>query len=67
MVIPVNVAKILGQCGVEFGILGAEESCCGNEIRRMGEMGLFEDLQQGNAAAFKKYGVKEISPCRLTA
>ena len=60
MVIPVNVAKILGQCGVEFGILGAEESCCGNEIRRMGEMGLFEDLQQGNDAAFKKYGVKEI-------
>jgi len=35
MVIPVNVAKILNKCGVEFGILGAEESCCGNEIRRM--------------------------------
>src|SRR4030042_1132892 len=37
MVIPVNVAKILNKCGVEFGILGAEEVCCGNEIRRMGE------------------------------
>jgi Fe-S oxidoreductase len=60
MVIPVNVAKILSQCGMEFGILGAEEVCCGNEIRRMGEMGLFEDLQQGNASAFEKHGVKEI-------
>jgi len=60
MVIPANVAKILSKAGVEFGILGAEESCCGNEIRRMGEMGLFEELQEANAAAFQKYGVKEI-------
>jgi Fe-S oxidoreductase len=60
MVIPANVARILNQGGVEFGILGAEEACCGNEIRRMGEAGLFEDLQEGNTAAFKKYGVKEV-------
>ena len=60
MVIPVNVAKILNKGGIEFGILGAEEACCGNEIRRMGELGLFEDLQTGNMAAFQKYGVKEI-------
>jgi Fe-S oxidoreductase len=60
MVIPANVAKILTKGGVEFGILGAEESCCGNEMRRMGEMGLFEELQQANTAAFQKYGVKEI-------
>lgn len=60
MVIPANVARILKQGGVEFGILGAEESCCGNEIRRMGEAGLFEDLQEANKKAFQKYGVKEI-------
>lgn len=60
MVIPVNVARILTKGGLEFGILGAEESCCGNEIRRMGEAGLFEELQGLNTAAFKKYGVKEI-------
>jgi Fe-S oxidoreductase len=60
MVIPANVAKILTKGGVEFGILGAEESCCGNEMRRMGETGLFEELQQANTAAFQKYGVKEI-------
>jgi Fe-S oxidoreductase len=60
MVIPANVAKIFQKGGLEFGILGAEEACCGNEIRRMGETGLFEELQGGNAAAFKKYGVQEI-------
>ncbi len=60
MVIPVNVAKILKKGGLEFGILGKEEACCGNEIRRMGELGLFEELQEENAATFEKYGVKEI-------
>ena len=60
MVIPMNVTKIFQKGGLEFGILGAEEACCGNEIRRMGETGLFEELQGDNTKAFKKYGVKEI-------
>ncbi len=60
MVIPVNVATILNKGGLEFGILGEEEACCGNEIRRIGESGLFEELQEENSAAFKEYGVQEI-------
>ena len=60
MVIPVNVAHILHRAGIEFGVLGEEESCCGNEIRRIGELGLFEELSEENKANFKEYGVKEI-------
>jgi Fe-S oxidoreductase len=60
MVIPVNVATLLHRGGVEFGVLGAEEACCGNEIRRIGEAGLYEELQEENMAAFKEYGVREI-------
>jgi Fe-S oxidoreductase len=60
MVIPKNVARVLSRGGVEVGVLGAEEACCGNEIRRMGEAGLFEELRGANIAAFEKYGVKEI-------
>jgi len=60
MVIAQNVAKILNGGGVEFGVLRAEEACCGNEIRRMGEMGLYEDLREQNTATFQKYGIKEI-------
>jgi Fe-S oxidoreductase len=41
-------------------VLGEEESCCGNEIRRIGESGLFEELQEENTATFKEYGVTEI-------
>lgn len=60
MVIPRNVATILNKGGLEFGVLGKEEACCGNEIRRMGEVGLFEELFEENMAAFNKYGVREI-------
>jgi Fe-S oxidoreductase len=60
IVIPVNVARLLNAGGVEFGILGEEEGCCGNEIRRIGEAGLFEELKEENTANFQKYGVKEI-------
>lgn len=60
MVIPVNVATLLNRAGLEFGILGEEEACCGNEIRRIGELGLFEELQEENLATLREYGIKEI-------
>jgi len=60
MVIPINVANILNRAGYEFGILGDEECCCGNEIRRIGELGLFEELMEENSANFEKYEIKEI-------
>jgi len=60
MVIPMNVAKILNKGGIEFGVLGTEEACCGNEIRRMGEFGLYEELQEENMATFQNYGIQEI-------
>ncbi len=60
MVIPANVARLLHTAGVEFGILGEDEACCGNEIRRMGESGLFEELREENVANFQECGVREI-------
>lgn len=60
MVIPANVARILRAGGYEFGVLGEEEACCGNEIRRIGESGLFEVLQEENIVCFQEYGVQEI-------
>ena len=59
-----KVAKALVQClhraEVEFGILGTEEKCCGSEIRRMGEEGLFEMLVEDNLNVFKKYPLRLI-------
>jgi len=45
---------------VEFGILGQEESCCGSEVRRLGEAGLFEMLVEENMELWGEYGVKKV-------
>ena len=50
----------LHRAGIDFGILGNEEQCCGNEIRGMGEIGLFEELMQMNIEKFETYGIKQI-------
>src|SRR5206468_6790680 len=41
-------ARILHDAGVDFGILYDSEQTAGNDIRRIGEEGLFESLAQSN-------------------
>jgi len=59
-----NVAKSTAKCfekaGLNYGILGDEEGCCGSEIYGMGEKGLFEFLVEENMKAFNKYGLKQV-------
>lgn len=59
-----NVAKSLVSCfkktGVDFGTLGDEENCCGNEVYGMGEKGLFELLVEENVKLFQKYNVSQV-------
>ena len=45
---------------VDFCTLGTDESCCGNEVRRMGEMGLFEMLVEENGELFRSVGASRI-------
>jgi len=54
------LAKGLFKAGVNFGILGNEETCCGSEVRRMGEEGLFEMLVEDNLNLFHKHGITQI-------
>ena len=53
-------AKVLQAAGVDFGILGTEESCCGEPARRIGNEYLFQMLAQQNIETLKGYGVKRI-------
>jgi Fe-S oxidoreductase len=59
-----QVAKALAfnlqRAEVDFGILGNEEQCCGSEIRRMGESGLFEELVEKNVERFDNYRIERI-------
>ncbi|NQT30789.1 MAG: (Fe-S)-binding protein [Deltaproteobacteria bacterium] len=54
------VAKLLKLAGVNFGILGAEESCCGEPARRLGNEYLFQMQAAKNIEILKNYGVKRI-------
>jgi len=53
-------AKLLKHAGVNFGILGAEESCCGEPARRLGNEYIFQLQAMKNIELFKQYKVKKI-------
>ena len=55
-----SLVKCLQKADVNFGTLGIEENCCGNEVHGMGEKGLFEILIEENKKLFTKYEVEKI-------
>jgi Fe-S oxidoreductase len=58
--VAVATARILERAGVSFGILGNEESCCGESIRKTGNEEVFRSLARRNIKAFIDHGVKRI-------
>lgn len=53
-------ARIMEKAGISFGILGNEQSCCGESIRKTGNEELFKNLVRSNADVFNKAGVTKI-------
>jgi len=54
------VAKILNAARLSWGVLGNEEKCCGDSLRRLGNEYVFDILVRDNIEIFKKYGIKKI-------
>ena len=54
------VARIFNAAGLDFGIMYKEESNAGNDVRRVGEEGLFEQLVEQNIEAFGKAQFERI-------
>ena len=54
------MAKILKASGMNFGILGLEESCCGEPARRLGNEYLFQMQALKNIELLKNYNAKKI-------
>ena len=54
------VVKILDAAGVSWGILGKEEKCCGDSLRRLGNEFAFDKMARENIEIFRKKGVKKI-------
>jgi Fe-S oxidoreductase len=53
-------ANILNRAGVDFGILGSKENCCGESVRKAGNETLFKRLARENIKTFIDSGVKKI-------
>ncbi|OPX99545.1 MAG: Anaerobic glycerol-3-phosphate dehydrogenase subunit C [Syntrophorhabdus sp. PtaB.Bin006] len=53
-------ARILTKAGVDYGILGSKENCCGESIRKTGNEDVFKKLAKENIKTFIDNGVKKI-------
>ena len=55
-----SLVNIFNKAGLSYGIIGNEESCCGQAIRKAGAVNEFEMLKDANTSLFKDKGVKKI-------
>jgi Fe-S oxidoreductase len=54
------MAQILNSAGVSWGILGKDEKCCGDSLRRLGNEYLFDQKAMENVALFKEKRVQKV-------
>jgi Fe-S oxidoreductase len=55
-----NTVSLLKKVGVDIGIMGKDEGCCGGRIFQMGYQKDFTACAESNIKAWKKAGVKTI-------
>jgi Fe-S oxidoreductase len=53
-------STILQKAGVSFGVLGPEEKCCGDPLRRTGNEYQYQELAAGNVELLNELKVKKI-------
>lgn len=58
--ISVATALLLDKAGVSWGMLGKDEKCCGDSLRRLGNEYVFDKLAKENVAQFKEQGIKKV-------
>ncbi|WP_028318884.1 heterodisulfide reductase-related iron-sulfur binding cluster [Desulfobulbus elongatus] len=55
-----SFVRLCQAAGVKVGILGKEEKCCGEPMRKMGNEYLYQTLAMETVEVIKGYGVKKI-------
>ena len=58
--ITVATALLLDKAGVSWGMLGKDEKCCGDSLRRLGNEYVFDKLAKENVALFKERGIRKV-------
>jgi len=54
------ISKILDAAGVSWGILGRDEKCCGDSLRRLGNEFIYDRMVKENTQMFQEKGIKKI-------
>ena len=54
------LTRILSAAGVSWGILGKDEICCGDSLRRLGNEFVFDRMAEENVRMFAERGVKKV-------
>ncbi len=54
------LAHVLDAAGVSWGILGKDEKCCGDSLRRLGNEYVFDSIARENIKSFQAKGVTKI-------
>lgn len=55
-----STTEVFSKAGMDFGILGEKERCCGESARKAGSESVFERLAQENIQTFSDSGVKKV-------
>ncbi len=55
-----SIARILEAAGISWGVLGRDELCCGDSLRRLGNEYIFDKMARDNIKLFNEKGVKKI-------
>jgi Fe-S oxidoreductase len=53
-------AEILNQSGLSWGLPDVEVNCCGESLKKVGDLELFERLKNNNLQYFNKKGITKI-------
>jgi Fe-S oxidoreductase len=55
-----SMTRVLKAAGVEYGVLGEAETCCGDPARRAGNDFQFQLMAEQNIELFKSHDIREI-------
>jgi Fe-S oxidoreductase len=58
--VTLSIAQILSAAGITWGILGKDEKCCGDSMRRLGNEFIFDRMVKENIKLFHDRGITKI-------
>jgi Fe-S oxidoreductase/nitrate reductase gamma subunit len=58
--IATDICRLMEKCGVDFGVLGADEKCCGDPARIMGQEMLFQQTAKEQVELLKQREFKTL-------